>query len=65
MKAAPVWWTAADQAELDAAIFQIIDGCYEMPKDDPRRGRCWDLLDDWLCKRRLLSKAQWLRRIYG
>ena len=57
MKKAPAWWTAADQAELDVAIWTILDGPAEA------RGPCWDLLEVWLTGRRLLSKAQWLRRL--
>jgi hypothetical protein len=64
-------WTRADQAELDIILWEFLDAlylhrdlcaaCYRLnrwcrPLDD-----AWTAVEVWLYRRRLLSKAQWLR----
>jgi len=57
----PIWWTEADQAELDAALWEMVcalDGL----EDKEARGRIIDLVLEWRERRMLLSKAEWFRR---
>jgi hypothetical protein len=69
----PVWWTDADQAELDALVWALVRDYYETHR--PRCPRCQEgyppcpqlreaveAITDWLTLRRLLSRAKWLRR---
>ena len=61
--AAP-WWTEADQAELDLAIYAMVDAALSEPAC---RLEVVTLLMDWYERRLLVSKAEWLRRrhLYG
>jgi hypothetical protein len=68
---APAWWSAADQAELDVLILELVDGVAD------HRERCrvcsaggpwcaglreaFDVVLEWRRRRRLYSLATWLR----
>jgi hypothetical protein len=68
----PVWWTAADSAELAVVLSEFLSrseehraACPRCQADDwPCRyvREAWEILEDWLRRRRLLSRAEWLRR---
>jgi hypothetical protein len=53
------WWTEADQAELDVAIWNVVDAGLANPAC---RDEVISLLCDWYERRMLMSKAEWLRR---
>ena len=56
----PEWWTDADQAELDIALWTIVEGFWDATPEERRP--LWELLLDWHHKRCLLSKAEYYRR---
>ena len=72
----PVWWTAADAAELDTISYELVrcvyehrDGCSVCVtgSDECERLReglreALDAIMDWKQARALGSKAAWLRR---
>jgi hypothetical protein len=65
-------WTPADKAELDVLIWGFVDGFYGHRERCPvcnqhgpwceNAREAFDVLLDWLQLRRLLSKAEWLRK---
>lgn len=60
MTTAP-WWTEADEAELNIAVWELVcvlDGI----TDIVRRRLAIQALLDWYKRRCLLSRAEWLRR---
>lgn len=69
---APVWWTDADQAELDLIALDLFELTYQhhMNCDGCHRdvgGYCqalrdiWDVVDEWKRRRALMSKATYYR----
>lgn len=56
------YWSAADQAELDAIIWDVVCALEGIPEGDPRRETIIELMLDWWRRRHLVSKAEWLRR---
>jgi hypothetical protein len=65
--AMPPWWTAADAAELDALVYELVRVVFEhrpscrhgVPCPNVSRG-C-DVVVDWLEARKRRSRALWLR----
>lgn len=66
------WWTAADQAELDVLIAYFVElawahrvcrACHERGTMCGQLEAIWDEIEDWLKRRSLLSKAEYLRSI--
>jgi hypothetical protein len=55
----PPWWTDADQAELDVAIWALIVALEVV--EGPKRGQLIEAVLDWWRMRHLVSKAEWLR----
>ena len=55
------WWTEADQAELEVALWELV---YRLSftEDLTTRHRMIEVFLDWREKRDLLSKAEHLRR---
>lgn len=53
------WWTEADQAELETAIWAMVDAALADPSC---RRKVVALLCRWYEVRMLVSKAEWLRR---
>lgn len=53
------WWTEADQAELETAIWAMVDAALADPSC---RKKVVALLCRWYELRMLVSKAEWLRR---
>ena len=66
-----VWWTEADDAELDVLVHELVHGVFE---HRPRCARCADgyppcphvreaieAVLEWRAARALLSRAEWLR----
>ena len=56
----PEWWTDADQAECNCALWHVIDLGYDLTPE--QRAPMWELFFEWLYRRRLLSKAEFYRR---
>jgi hypothetical protein len=66
------WWTDADQAELNAILWEFVE-CARTHKRDcaacrtAMTGWCvplaeaWDAVEGWIARRQLLSRAEWLR----
>lgn len=61
MATAP-WWTEADQAELNLALWTMICALETIPKGHPARGVIIDAVLEWRQLRILTSKAEWFRR---
>lgn len=60
------WWTAADDAELDVLLFELVDGyfahrdrCHDVPC--PHVGRAVEAVLDWRHARSLRSRATFFR----
>ena len=73
---ASLGWTRADQAELDVLVWAFIDAhhhhrelgcraCYRLNHMCLPLAEAWDAIEAWITWRRLLSKAQYLRREQG
>jgi hypothetical protein len=67
-------WTEADQAELDVVVWELLSRYEEhrarCPRCQaeretgwpcPRWREAWGLVEDWIARRQLLSRAQLLR----
>jgi hypothetical protein len=63
-------WTRADQAELDVILLDFVEAaqahqwcsaCFRLNRWCPPLDTAWGAVEVWLYRRRLLSKAQWLR----
>ena len=76
MSARPVWWTKADQSEFDMVFREfwtlLHDHRARCPRCQterrtgrpcPRPEQALDEVLEWLSRRRLLSRAQYLRRL--
>lgn len=61
MPTAP-WWTDADRAETNVAVWALVCALDEMPADHPQRSVAIEATLDWYRGRCLLSRAVWLRR---
>lgn len=72
MTDAPVWWTAADQAELDLIahdLFEVTyahhthcDGCHRNAGGYCQELRdVWAAVEEWKARRALMSKATYYR----
>jgi hypothetical protein len=67
----PVWWTDADQAELDVLTRALVDGIYEHRASCascargfppcPHVRKAIEVVVDWRDARSKLSQARWLR----
>lgn len=67
----PRWWTDADQAELEALVSELADGvaehrprcisCAAEYPPCPHVRTAIETVVDWLRRRELRSRAQWLR----
>lgn len=70
-RTSPPWWTEADQAELEALVWALVDGidehrpqcasCAAHYPPCPHIRTAIEVVADWLRKRELLSEARWLR----
>ena len=74
----PPWWTEADEAELAALTWELIDGIFEHRETCsrciahatretgslpcPNVRNAIEVVADWRYRRELLSRALWLRR---
>jgi DNA-binding helix-hairpin-helix protein with protein kinase domain len=68
-------WTAADAAELDAVAWQLVHSyadhldrcpaCACADRSCRALQHALDAITDWLTARRLLSQAEYLRRLEG
>ena len=62
----PPWWTQADAAETDVLLNELVAGYFEhrswcREHRCPHVGDAIDVLLDWRRRRRLLSRARYLR----
>ena len=65
------WWTAADGAELDVLLYELVRGvsehrercarCAEGFPPCPHVRRAIEAVLEWRAARALLSRAEWLR----
>jgi hypothetical protein len=66
------WWTAADAAELEALVYQLVESLTEHRQHDceaceagyppcPRKQKAIQIVLDWREARMRLSKAKWER----
>jgi hypothetical protein len=68
-------WTNADQAELDCVLWEFLSRREEHRARCPRCQaeretgwpcpyvrEAWEAVEDWIARRRLLSRAEWFRR---
>ena len=70
-KAPPPWWTEADDAELAALVWELVDeifehrpqcaSCAAVYPPCPHIGRAIQIVIDWYAGRELLSRARRLR----
>ena len=69
----PVWWTEADQSELDLLVRALVHGWHDSHRSRceacqtngvrcPHLAEAVDAVVGWVEWRRLRSKAAWLRR---
>jgi hypothetical protein len=71
----PTWWTDADAAELDVVAWQLVHSytdhlnrcpaCARGDRSCRALQRALDAITEWLSFRRLLSRAEYLRRLEG
>ena len=66
-----VGWTRADQAELEVLIWHLVEAaevhqagcwaCYRLNRWCPPLADAFQAVLDWRNRRRLISRAEWLR----
>jgi len=61
MATAP-WWTEADQAETNLAVWVLVGALEAMPAGHPLRAVIIQATIDWYVGRCLASRAEWFRR---